>query len=308
MRHAAPVGSSMEMRATSSLEAVAQEEVEVPRSEATPPTATHGSVISHPWSSDQRPAPDRPRPNWRSHRQRSHDSGLEAAAGSTTNANREMLGAGLDSAPPSPQLNAGKALTSPPPHAVSLLPWDRKCSPWAHLVVRGSSPHTVNIGRRWQRDKRTDTWGNDFVMCSKSSAERVRVCNAHAQQLLSQGPQSAIVRQARTNLRGCALSCHCAPLQCHGDLLAYVANCDEADLCAACKLYKPNAVAGALAGAQLTPTQVAFVPVFVPHRATSERNASSDSFNTVQESGEMLVYVPCAGGTFQAALPPGERA
>ena len=83
-------------------------------------------------------------------------------------------------------------------------------------------------------------WGNPFIMLSKSDAERDRVCDAHRADLLSDADR---LRDVRASLAGMTLACWCAAgRRCHGDDLAQVANCSQADFdvlleqCEACDL------------------------------------------------------------------------
>jgi hypothetical protein len=73
------------------------------------------------------------------------------------------------------------------------------------------SPYDVYIGR-------PSKWGNPFVIGRDGTREQViRKFTAYA---IATGLDKA----ARTELTGKVLGCFCAPLPCHGDLLAAWAN------------------------------------------------------------------------------------
>lgn len=80
------------------------------------------------------------------------------------------------------------------------------------LVVRRSSEHDVYIGR-------PSKWGNPFVI--GRDGDRAEVIAKYEAWLLS---RPALMESARRELRGKRLGCYCAPLPCHGDVLARIAN------------------------------------------------------------------------------------
>lgn len=80
-------------------------------------------------------------------------------------------------------------------------------------------PYDVLIGRG------TD-WGNPFSHLPRSSAQyrvatREEAIEKYRAWLLA---QPELVARARVELRGKVLGCYCAPLACHGDVLAEIAN------------------------------------------------------------------------------------
>lgn len=79
------------------------------------------------------------------------------------------------------------------------------------LVVRKSQPHDVYIGR-------PSKWGNPFVIGRDGS--RDDVIEKYRQWLPTQ-PQ---LLNSISELKGKRLACFCAPLPCHGDILATLAN------------------------------------------------------------------------------------
>ena len=85
------------------------------------------------------------------------------------------------------------------------------------------SPYDVYIGRASAGSPAGTTaqWGNPFVMRSHSAAERKRVIDEYKAWLLA---QPDMVARARKELKGKVLGCWCAPLPCHGHVLAAVAN------------------------------------------------------------------------------------
>jgi uracil-DNA glycosylase family 4 len=82
----------------------------------------------------------------------------------------------------------------------------------ARLVVRRSSPHDVYIGR-------PSKWGNPFKIGQDGTRDEVIQkfrTYLYADQVLRE--------QCREELNGKVLACHCAPLACHGAVLAEIAN------------------------------------------------------------------------------------
>lgn len=78
-------------------------------------------------------------------------------------------------------------------------------------VVRRHAPHDVYIGR-------PSKWGNPFVIGKDGSREEVIA--KYRAWAIEQGLDKA----ARAELKGKVLGCYCAPLACHGDVLAAWAN------------------------------------------------------------------------------------
>lgn len=78
--------------------------------------------------------------------------------------------------------------------------------------VREGVPGAVYIGRPTK-------WGNPFVIGRDGDhAEVIRKYRAYLK-------RNVVLRaQAQTELRDKVLACFCAPLACHGDVLAEVAN------------------------------------------------------------------------------------
>jgi TatD DNase family protein len=64
-------------------------------------------------------------------------------------------------------------------------------------------------------------WGNPFVMQNQSFDERQRVTLLYRQWVLN---QPELLQKIRTELHGKVLGCWCAPQQCHGNILAEIAN------------------------------------------------------------------------------------
>jgi len=76
-------------------------------------------------------------------------------------------------------------------------------------------PYDVYIGR-------PSAWGNPFRIGRDGTREEVIL----AYRLwLQRHPE--LIEQARRELRGQRLGCYCAPLPCHGDVLAEVADAPE---------------------------------------------------------------------------------
>ena len=68
-------------------------------------------------------------------------------------------------------------------------------------------------------DRRT-AWGNPYPMRGYRSAERARVIRLYARSLRASIQRGAVTRAALAALLGHELICWCAPLPCHGDVLA----------------------------------------------------------------------------------------
>jgi hypothetical protein len=81
-----------------------------------------------------------------------------------------------------------------------------------HVVHCKRSRFDVYIGR-------PSVWGNPFVIGKDGT--RLEVIAKYRAYL--QG-QPSLMARARQELRGKVLACWCAPLACHGDVLAEVAN------------------------------------------------------------------------------------
>jgi len=90
------------------------------------------------------------------------------------------------------------------------------------LVVHSrKSRFEVYIGR-------PSKWGNPFVLPAGAPAEcRDRVIAAYRAWIFHPD-QNELRNAARRELRGKVLGCFCAPLPCHGDVLAEIANEDGA--------------------------------------------------------------------------------
>lgn len=82
-----------------------------------------------------------------------------------------------------------------------------------HFVVHCKhAPFDVYIGR-------PSKWGNPFAIGRDGT--RAQVIAKYREWLLN---QPELVRQAKEELRGKVLGCWCVPQDCHGDVLAEVAN------------------------------------------------------------------------------------
>lgn len=77
-------------------------------------------------------------------------------------------------------------------------------------VVRRHEPHDVYIGR-------PSKWGNPFVVGRDGTREEV--VEKYRAWIVTQ-PH---LMRALPELRGKRLACYCAPLSCHGDVLAELA-------------------------------------------------------------------------------------
>lgn len=97
---------------------------------------------------------------------------------------------------------------------------------FSHLVVHCKrSPFDVYIGRDCQGKPKgvVASWGNPFVMKAQTEEERLKVTGEYEDWLMT---QPALIEVARRDLRGKTLGCYCAPLMCHGRVLAHIANSD----------------------------------------------------------------------------------
>ena len=79
------------------------------------------------------------------------------------------------------------------------------------IVVRRSEPHDVYIGR-------PSKWGNPFKIGRDGTREEV--INKYRKYISTRED----LRLALSELWGKRLGCYCAPLPCHGDVLAELAN------------------------------------------------------------------------------------
>ncbi|KAL2612336.1 hypothetical protein R1flu_024028 [Riccia fluitans] len=70
-------------------------------------------------------------------------------------------------------------------------------------------------------------WGNPFAMRDeRDDHERAEVVAKYERWLLDP-KQDAMVQLSRRELKGKCLACWCSPKQCHGDVLAWVANVES---------------------------------------------------------------------------------
>ena len=93
---------------------------------------------------------------------------------------------------------------------------------WRDKVVHcRKAPFDVYVGRKsgGAPAGATGEWGNPFAM--RGEGDRQRVIEQYAEWLRS---QPELCARARRELRGKVLGCWCAPLACHGHVLAEVAN------------------------------------------------------------------------------------
>ena len=88
------------------------------------------------------------------------------------------------------------------------------------LVVHKNNPHDVYIGR-------PSIWGNPFSHLQSQSLAKFKVASrdeavsSYRNWILN---QRKLIVKAQEELRGKILGCWCAPLSCHGDVLAEIAN------------------------------------------------------------------------------------
>ena len=140
---------------------------------------------------------------------------------------------------------------------------------WRHLVVHcKKSKYDVYIGRSCKGMPVTDaTWGNPFVMRNNSEAERVRVIESYREWIMQ---QPELMQRAKIELRGKVLACWCAPLACHGHVLADIANVCEDSL--------PQAPQ-----ASRIPT---FLPPAPPMTVTQSTTSSSPALTPAQQKNK----------------------
>lgn len=91
----------------------------------------------------------------------------------------------------------------------------RGAEPQYATVVHRRDPHDVYIGR-------PSKWGNPFHIGAKHG-DRAAVIAKYDAWVRDQPHLLA----ALDELRGKRLGCYCAPLPCHGDVLAYLVNSTE---------------------------------------------------------------------------------
>lgn len=66
---------------------------------------------------------------------------------------------------------------------------------------------------------RPTKWGNPFYLGNESDRERILEDYLH---WIARKPE--LIADAKRELRGKVLGCHCAPKACHADILARIAN------------------------------------------------------------------------------------
>ena len=96
-----------------------------------------------------------------------------------------------------------------------------------HLVVNCKhAPFDVYIGRDCKSAPKgvQYIWGNPFVMKNQSAGERKRVHGAYNEWIHS---QPDLIAKAKIELKGKVLGCHCSPKDCHGHVLAEIANSED---------------------------------------------------------------------------------
>jgi len=72
---------------------------------------------------------------------------------------------------------------------------------------------------------RPTIWGNPFRVPAKANSATRHVVVEKFRDYLREHPH--LVGKARKDLKGKVLICHCAPKECHADILAYVAEGGE---------------------------------------------------------------------------------
>ncbi len=88
--------------------------------------------------------------------------------------------------------------------------------------LRTKERFDVYIGRMSNSDP--GEWGNRYVVGVDGTREE---CVLKHRRDVMKNP--AFIRKIRKELKGLVLGCFCAPLACHGDTLAKIANEDEID-------------------------------------------------------------------------------
>ena len=89
--------------------------------------------------------------------------------------------------------------------------------------VKTTNDYDVYIGRmcRTAPQGADPKWGNPFVM--KKEADRNRVIQQY-ESWINAPEQARLREEAKSELKGMRLGCFCAPLACHGHVLARIAN------------------------------------------------------------------------------------
>ena len=85
------------------------------------------------------------------------------------------------------------------------------------VINKRTAPKELLVGAVYVG--RPSIFGNPFVMRDESA--RASVIEKYRKHLLS---RPALMEQAKRELRGKRLVCFCAPLACHADVLAEIAN------------------------------------------------------------------------------------
>lgn len=89
-------------------------------------------------------------------------------------------------------------------------------------VVHLRYPYDIYIGRE-TRDGRSGEWGNPFLIGRDGTREEV-VAKFEDWFLNSPSARAEWMRSNVRFLRGAVLGCYCAPLLCHGNVLARYAD------------------------------------------------------------------------------------
>jgi hypothetical protein len=85
-------------------------------------------------------------------------------------------------------------------------------------MPKGGGSKYVFIGR-------PSIWGNPFVLPKDANDETRKVIVWKFREYLKHSPQ--LVGKARKELQGKVLVCYCKPKECHGDVLAAIAEGEE---------------------------------------------------------------------------------
>lgn len=95
-------------------------------------------------------------------------------------------------------------------------------SNYSHFVVNCTkSKFDVYIGRKHALFPGPAKWGNPFII--KVHGDRKQVIEMYREWMKK---QPELVKEAKRDLKGKVLGCWCAPLDCHGLVLAEIANSD----------------------------------------------------------------------------------
>jgi len=141
-----------------------------------------------------------------------------------------------------------------------------------HLVVHCKhDAYDVYIGRASKSAPKgvPCDWGNPFAMKKQSNDERSRVCAAYEKWITA---QPSLVAKAKKELKGKVLGCYCSPKDCHGHILARIANEDTSETDCGAKSFKKS-LPSTTTPNQITPVAAPACPVNSDHQQVPRKES-----------------------------------